>query len=199
HVARSAARPAGRAVRPCHRRRDLPPAPQAGGRRPQRPAHQDRAGWRLRAGRDGGSPVTLRVWPRSLAARTAVVLLVGLVMVQVAGLTIHALDRIDVQRLAQTRTIAVRVVGLYRTVVLTDPAQRATVLAELHRGPGLSAELSSSPPTADLPEMPISAQRLLRVSMNFVGVPGAQRWREIQMLGGPEWHRMIVGLHLPDG
>ena len=45
----------------------------------------------------------LRLWPRSLAARTALVLLVGLVVVQVAGLTIHALDRIDMQRLAQAR------------------------------------------------------------------------------------------------
>ena len=60
--------------------------------------------------------MTLRLWPRSLAARTALVLLVGLVVVQVAGLTIHALDRIDVQRLAQARDIAVRVVSIYRTV-----------------------------------------------------------------------------------
>ena len=45
-------------------------------------------------------------------------------LVQVAGLTIHALDRIDVQRLAQARNLAVRVVGLYRTVVLTAPETR---------------------------------------------------------------------------
>ena len=96
-----------------------------------------------------------RLWPRSLAARTASVLLVGLILVQGAGLAIHALDRIDVQRLAQARDLAVRVVGLYRTVVLTDPAQRAEVLAELHRGPGLTAELSKDPPVTDLPEMPL--------------------------------------------
>ena len=71
--------------------------------------------------------MTLRLWPRSLAARTALVLLAGLAIVQVAGLTIHALDRIDVQRLAETRTIAVRVVGLYRTIVLTDPSERQAV------------------------------------------------------------------------
>jgi hypothetical protein len=50
--------------------------------------------------------VTFRLWPRSLAARTALVLIVGLVVVQVAGLGIHALDRIDVQRLAEAREIA---------------------------------------------------------------------------------------------
>ena len=54
----------------------------------------------------------VRLWPRSLAARTALVLIVGLVVVQVAGLGIHALDRIDVQRLAEAREIAVRVVSV---------------------------------------------------------------------------------------
>jgi signal transduction histidine kinase len=143
--------------------------------------------------------VTLRLWPRSLAARTALVLLVGLAIVQVAGLTIHALDRMDVQRLAETRNIAVRVVGLYRTLVLTDPSQREAVLTELHRGPGVTAELSTSPPTADLPAMPIPAQRLLRVSMNFVGVPFKLRWQELQILGGLEWHRIVIGMRLPNG
>ncbi len=140
-----------------------------------------------------------RLWPRSLAARTAFVLLVGLIIVQGAGLAIHAMDRIDVQRLAQARNLAVRVVGLYRTVVLTTPEQRAEVLSELHRGPGLTAELSKDPPVTDLPEMPLPMQRLFRVSMNFVGVPPSQRWHELQFLGGPDWHRVVVGLRLPDG
>ncbi len=47
--------------------------------------------------------MTVRFWPRSLAARTAAVVLVGLALVQIAGLTIHTLDRIDIQRLAQAR------------------------------------------------------------------------------------------------
>ncbi len=91
----------------------------------------------------------IRLWPRSLAARTALVLLFGLALVQVAGLTIHALDRLDVQRLAQARDLAVRVVGVYRTMALTEPARRAAVLAELHRGPDLTAELSDAPPQSD--------------------------------------------------
>ncbi len=143
--------------------------------------------------------VILRLWPRSLAARTAFVLLVGLILVQGAGLAIHAMDRIDVQRLAQARNLAVRVVSLYRTVVLTTPEQREEVLAELHRGPGLTAELSKDPPVTDLPPMPPPMQRLFRVSMNFVGVPPQQRWRELQFLGGPDAHRVVIGMRLPDG
>ena len=71
-------------------------------------------------GAGDGTTMKLRLWPRSLAARTAVVLLVGLAIVQMAGLTIHALDRLDVQRLGQARDLAVRVVGVYRTMALTD-------------------------------------------------------------------------------
>ena len=90
--------------------------------------------------------MSLRLWPRSLAARTAVVLLVGLVIVQVAGLTIHALDRIDLQRLAQARDVAVRVVSTYRMVMTTAPERRHEVVSQLRRLPGLTAELTSEPP-----------------------------------------------------
>jgi signal transduction histidine kinase len=141
--------------------------------------------------------VTLRLWPRSLAARTALVLLVGLVVVQAAGLTIHALDRVDLQRLAQARYVAVRVVGSYRAVMMAVPAQRETVLAE--RSTGLTAELSPNPPAADLPDAQPFRQRLLRVNLNVVPLFGVPRWRELRILGGPDRHRMIVGLRLPDG
>jgi signal transduction histidine kinase len=141
--------------------------------------------------------VTLRLWPRSLAARTAVVLLVGLIVVQVAGLTIHALDRIDVQNIAQARDVAVRVVGIYRAVMMTAPAQRETVLAE--RAPGLLAELSPNPPVADLPDALPFRQRLLRVNLNLVPLLGVPHWRELRILGEPGGHRVIVGMHLPDG
>ena len=140
----------------------------------------------------------LRLWPGSLAARTATVLLIGLILVQIAGLTIHALDRIDVQRLAQARNVAMRVMTIYRTIALTAPAERASVLATLPHGGDVIAELSAAPPVSDLPEMPHGAQRLFRINMNLAGGPGP-RWREVQIFGGPAWHRMVFGLHLPEG
>jgi signal transduction histidine kinase len=140
------------------------------------------------------------LWPRSLATRTALVLLLGLAIVQVAGLTIHALDRMDVQRLGQARDIATRVVGLYRTVALTDPPRRAGVLADMHRGTDLVAVLSPSPPEVDMPEMPPFEQRLLRVNMNLFPVGSPQlRWRAMVIYGGYFFHRAVVGLMLPDG
>jgi signal transduction histidine kinase len=141
-----------------------------------------------------------RFWPRSLAARTAAVLLAGLAIVQMAGLTIHALDRLDVQRLSQARDVAVRVGGVYRTMVLTDPARRPLVLAELHRGPDLVATLGPAPPQVDLPEMPMPEQRLLRVNMNLVPLGGPQlRWRELVIYGGYYWRQAVIGMRLTDG
>ncbi len=141
-----------------------------------------------------------RLWPRSLATRTALVLLLGLAVVQVAGLTIHALDRVDVLRLAQARDVAWRVVSLYRTVVLAPVADRESMLTDLHRGPGLSAEISANPPVTDLPEMPPFLARLFRVNMNLVPLGGPQhRWKEILLYGGPDFHRIEVGLKTPDG
>jgi signal transduction histidine kinase len=139
-------------------------------------------------------------WPRSLAARTASVLLIGLAVVQMAGLTIHALDRLDVQRLAQARDLAIRVVGLYRTVALADPPRRAEVLAELRRGPDLTAVLSPAPPQVEIPEMPTPELRLLRINMNLVPLGDPKlRWKELVVYGGHEWRQVAIGMHLPDG
>ncbi|MBV8612334.1 MAG: two-component sensor histidine kinase, partial [Acetobacteraceae bacterium] len=144
-------------------------------------------------------PRPLALWPRSLAARTALVLLIGLALVQAAGLTIHALDRIDVQRLAQARTLAERVMGLYRTVVLTVPTERAGLLKDLPLPPGVTAELSAGPAPPSLPEPPFAEQRLLRVSMNLVPMPPPLRPKQIQIQGGPPAARVAIGLRLPEG
>jgi signal transduction histidine kinase len=141
--------------------------------------------------------VRLRLWPRSLAARTALVLLVGLIIVQAAGLAIHAFDRIDLQRLAEEREIAVRVMNIYRTVMLTPPEQRDSVLAELRHSPDLTAELVQHPPTEDLPDALPFRQRLLRVNLNLVPLMGVQRWRGMRILEDPDEHLVIVGMHLP--
>ncbi len=101
----------------------------------------------------------MRLWPRSLAARTASVLLIGLMLVQIAGLTIHALDRIDMQQIQQTREVAGQIFSLYRAVAATAPEQRESVLAALHRGSGFAVVLSQAPPVTDLPPMPLGALR----------------------------------------
>ena len=141
----------------------------------------------------------VRLWPRSLAARTALVLLVGLIVVQMAGLAIHALDRIDIQRLAQAREIAVRVVSTYRTVMMTDPERRPAVVGELRQMPGVSAELAHDPPAEDLPDEAAFGQRLLRVNLNLVPLMGVPHWRGVRILTDYSRHLIQIGMRLPDG
>jgi signal transduction histidine kinase len=121
------------------------------------------------------------------------------VIVQAAGLGIHALDRIDVQRLAQTREIAVRVISLYRTVMMTDPDRREVLIEDLRRTPGLTAELSPTPPAQDLPDEPMFGQRLLRVNLNLVPLMGVPHWHGLRIQNDHHHGQVIVGLHMPEG
>ncbi len=141
----------------------------------------------------------IRFWPRSLAARTALVLLAGLALVQVAGLTIHALDRIDLQRFGEARDVATRVMGIYRTVVMTPPPHRADMVHELELPPGTSASISPLPPVSELPLIPPPLMRLIRVNTNLVPLQGMLRPREFVMFGGFSVGRALVGMRMPDG
>lgn len=141
----------------------------------------------------------MHFWPRSLATRTALVLVTSLTLVQVAGLTIHAFDRIGLQRLAQTRDIGVRLMGLYRSVTLTPADQRDAVVHELDLRDGSTVHIESAPPADDLPPTEPSLRRQIVVSMQLVPVPQAQHQREIIMLGGPQERRLAVGMRMPDG
>jgi signal transduction histidine kinase len=144
-------------------------------------------------------PTGWHVWPRSLAARTALVLLLGLAVVQVAGLTIHALDRMELQRLAQMRDIASRVMSLYRSVALTPPDQRDIVVQELNLKYGTDVRLDPGPPATLLPLAPVPLQRELRVNMQLVPMPQQQRPREFMLFGGPRVEQLMIGLRLPEG
>jgi signal transduction histidine kinase len=137
--------------------------------------------------------------PRSLAARTALVLLIGLGLVQTAGLTIHALDRIEVQRSAQERDAAVRVISMYRSVALASREERAAVVAEFDLRAGANAWIADAPIADPMPPMDAAAQRQFRGAVLLVPIPVPQRPREFVLRGGAEEQRIAVGLRLPDG
>ncbi|MBN8907909.1 MAG: HAMP domain-containing protein, partial [Rhodospirillales bacterium] len=64
----------------------------------------------------------------------------------------------------------------------------------------LQAEVSPTPPTADLPPMPPPEQRLFRINLNLVPIGAPQnRWKELVILGGPDWHRIVFGMRMPEG
>ena len=138
-----------------------------------------------------------RLRPRSLATRTALILLAGLAVVQAAGLFIHALDRVDLQRIAQERALGIRIMSAYHAVAVTPPDGREAVVRELASG-GTLVALGMAPELADLEPAPPSIQRIIRLNMRLVPIPPPLRPRQIQIRGAPWLHQVAVGLLLPD-
>jgi signal transduction histidine kinase len=144
--------------------------------------------------------VRFRFWPRSLAARTALVVLAGLALVQIAGLTIHTLDRIDIQRIAQGRDLGLRIIPIYRIIAAAEPAQREEVLSQLHLPLFMNFVLSDDPPITTLPEVPRPQQGMFRIGVNFAGLGDPKlRWSELRLYGGFMMGHVIYAFHMPDG
>ena len=139
------------------------------------------------------------LWPHSLANRTALVLLAGLVVVQAGGLLIYTLDRIDLQRLAAVQSLGLRVSSLYRSVALAAPEDRQAGLRAFDETSNFTATLDNAPATSDLEPAPPPIQRALRISMQFAPIPPGMRWRELLVRGLPSERRLLVSMRLPSG
>jgi signal transduction histidine kinase len=139
----------------------------------------------------------LPTWPNSLANRTLLTLLLGLAVVQGAGLTIHALDRIELQRFAELRDIGIRVMSIYRSVVATSMGERAATLREMDLGPGVKGALAAAPPIS--PEMmPPPYVGQIRVNMGLVPVRPPNRPRDVEIRGAPWSDTILVAFEFPD-
>ena len=140
------------------------------------------------------TPRSLTLWPRSLAARTALVLLAGLAFVQGGGLLLHALDSAGLQRIAEARDLGTRLKTLYRAVA-TAPADAGPGLLS-SVGPGLSAILGALPEPLPAPSPP-KVQRLIRPFLILRPMIPGLRPREVLLRGPPD--ALLVAFHLPDG
>ncbi|MGH7067712.1 MAG: ATP-binding protein [Acetobacteraceae bacterium] len=141
----------------------------------------------------------IRLWPRSLAARTAVVLLAALIAVQVAGLSIDAMERRDLRRLGAIRDISIRLATLYRRVSEVPSAARAAEVAAMPLSPGTHAEIAPHAAPAGgsrLAPAPEPLERAIRVAMHLVPMPPWQRPPQMIILGGFEAGRVLVGMRL---
>jgi signal transduction histidine kinase len=140
----------------------------------------------------------VRLWPATLAGRTALVLLLALAAVQVAGLTIHALDRIGLQVQADQRAALVRALVLYRNVVLSAPDERTHLVADYGQQGGMRSRILQDLPVRDMPPLPEATQRLLRAEMQLVPIPVGLRPRPLMLLGGERFGKLHVGMRMPD-
>ena len=137
--------------------------------------------------------------PRSLAGRTAVFLTLALMLVQAAGLTIHALDRVDLQRLGVSREISARAFGIWRTVMLAPPDRREAMLFDIELPDGLAADLSDLPAVRPgMPRAPLALVRLFQLDL-IASSPPRFRPREALVASGPRPGTLVVAMRLPDG
>ncbi|WP_424811972.1 sensor histidine kinase [Roseococcus sp. YIM B11640] len=145
-----------------------------------------------------------RLWPASLAGRTALVLILGLMAVQALGLTIHAFDRVELQREASGREASVRAFNLWRALVISPPERRAAILADVDLPSTLTASLdpvATLPP--DLPHVPPHLGRVFRIDGAGPPPPGMpappRRYRPAEVkAGGLGPDSFAVSMRFPD-
>jgi hypothetical protein len=146
----------------------------------------------------GRRPILPRLpLPRSLAGRTALLLIVGLVVVQVAGLTIHALDRVDLQRFQQARELSQRSFVIWRSLLVTPPDRRVAVLADLDLPAGLRATYDDTPAARHGHPPPPPLVRMMRVEA-VMSAPPRLRPREVILSGASRPGVMLVSFRFPD-
>lgn len=142
-----------------------------------------------------------RFWPTSLAGRTALVLIIGLMAVQALGLTIHAFDRVELQRASEARENSVRAFNLWRALVISPPDRRAAIIAEAEMPATLSASYDPLPTTPeDLPPIPIHIARLFRVEPPPPGLPAPpRRFRPAEIRAGEvSGQALSISMRFPD-
>jgi signal transduction histidine kinase len=141
------------------------------------------------------------LWPRSLAARTAFVLIIGLVVVQTLGLGIHTLDRNDLVRLAAVRVFTFRVMSIYRDLAETPLDQRAARIGHIPIPKNFSVQLSSKidPVFATLMPAPPPVRHSILLNMDSFPMPPELRPQHMRFMVNPETRREFTGLEMPDG
>jgi signal transduction histidine kinase len=122
-----------------------------------------------------------------------------LTLVQMGGLTLYAVDRLNIRRSEQVRDIAVRAMGLYRTITLLPAEQRQLVAAQVTHSDGMIVRLEATPPHDPLPPARPALERELRCAMGLVPVSPPNRATELYIAGGPIQQRLLIGMRLLDG
>jgi signal transduction histidine kinase len=137
--------------------------------------------------------------PRSLGGRTAVFLLMALIVVQVLGLTIHALDRVDLQRFQDAREISQRGFQVWRMLVNTPHERRAALIADLELPQALRMAYEAEPAAkASNPPPPGGILRMMRIDA-YMGGPPRFRPREVAVSGTNRPGVLLVSLRPADG
>ncbi len=142
--------------------------------------------------------MTLSFWPRSIAGRTFLVLLLGLSAAQVIGLTIHALDRMELQRKAAARESMLRLAGLWRAAVTAPASARGELIRQADLPDGFTVTFSAEPTTVGLATgRRVEGADRLAPWLGRLGGPPSLRPREV-ILADLQGGGFSASLRLPD-
>jgi len=136
--------------------------------------------------------------PRSLAGRTLLVLLPGMAVVQGLGLAVHALDRGELQRLADGRDLGARTVAAYRAVTAGPPEGWAAAAAALDPAGGIRASVEALPFREGMDPAPLDTQRVIRPYLAWGTLPQPLRPREGLNIRTAGENNIVLSAHLPD-
>ena len=138
-------------------------------------------------------------WPKSLAGRTALILVAVLVAVQAAGLTLHALDNTELQRLADGRDIGTQSVALYRDVVTPPPDTWPGIVHQTYVTDAIRFTLDTTDPRLALNPATPETQRLVRPYLGMGSVPAPLRPRNVAVRGDYAPNQvLLICMQLPD-
>jgi len=141
-----------------------------------------------------------RFYPASLASRTLLTLWIGLVLVQGAGLTIHAFDRIELLHQVALDNMGYRAMVIYRAMVGTSVPAREAELKELDLLPGEQAKLADKPPQTDAPPTPEDLAQQIRGNFGRARVHRENRPRvPVEMHGVPWDGKIEFAFNFPEG
>ena len=140
------------------------------------------------------------LWPKSLAGRTALVLVAVLVAVQAAGLTVHALDNTELQRLADARDIGTQSIALYRDVVTHPPDTWPGIVHQVYTtSDAIRFTLDAADPRPALDPAPPETQRLVRPYLGMGSLPAPLRSRIVAVRGDyVPGQVLLIAMQLPD-
>jgi signal transduction histidine kinase len=143
--------------------------------------------------------VTFTILPRSLAGRTALILLIGFALIQLLGLVIHTFNQINLARIEEQREVATRDVIIYRHIAFAPPKDRAALVAGEPKSHGTTIELCNAPPPLDTTRpLPLEARQMMRGAIFAFGIPRQIHpyGFEMRMLSSPP--RYVLSFALPD-
>jgi signal transduction histidine kinase len=143
--------------------------------------------------------VTFTILPRSLAGRTALILLIGFALIQLLGLVIHTFNQINLARIEEEREVATRDVIIYRHIAYAPPKDRAALVAGEPMSHGTTVQLCKAPPPlATTRPLPLAARQMIRGAIFTFGIPRNIHpyGFEMRMLSDPP--RYVLSFALPD-